>query len=82
MTIQDTMNAALVSRGMMPMDGYCTCESCNKSGLDRDDLSAAGYCRDCIEDAEGYGAYSTDRRSDEETFETRYDYVRQARVQI
>mgnify|MGYP003635557288 FL=1 len=32
------MNDALVSRGLLPVDGHCTCTHCDKYGLDRDDI--------------------------------------------
>jgi hypothetical protein len=45
------MNAALVSRGLMPMDGHCTCTHCDKSGLDRSDIHVFGrfdrVCETC-----------------------------------
>lgn len=33
-----TMNTALVSRGLLPMDGHCICGQCDIIGLDRDQM--------------------------------------------
>lgn len=69
------INKALLARGLMPMDGDCSCASCGKGGLNRDDLSASGYCTPCLDDAEGYGSASLNTTyTDGETL-TR-DYVR------
>jgi len=43
MTIHHTMNAALTSRHMMPMDDYCTCACCNQDDLWRSEMDVSGY---------------------------------------
>lgn len=39
MNARETINTALISRGLLPMDGDCTCDRCGATGLDRDQVS-------------------------------------------
>ena len=73
MTIQDTMNAALVARGLLPMDGHCTCAACGLTGLDRDQMHDRNYCKVCVEDAGRYASYEHDYVKGDDLV---YDYVR------
>lgn len=45
MSIHHTINAALISRNLPPMDGYCTCACCLDDGLFRSDMDVSGYPR-------------------------------------
>ena len=76
----DIMNEALVSRRMLPLDGYCTCAACGRSDLQRDEVDG-NYCRECLDDASNYGSDSF-REIDYETVEFVYDYVRGKRVEL
>lgn len=71
----DIMNAALVSRGMLPMDGHCFCGSCMRDDLNRDDMDGI-FCKVCIEDAKEYGKYSVQERSHTTISTGMYDYAR------
>ena len=38
--LADTINNAFASRGLLPMDGHCSCPICNRDGLNREDMMA------------------------------------------
>lgn len=79
MTAHDKINMALLSRNMLPLDGYCSCASCGLTGLDRKQMHNVTYCKICIEDAEEYRAASLNTTyTDAETLT--YDYARQEKV--
>ena len=42
MNAHATMNAALIERKMLPMDGYCVCARCGRNDLNRDDIDPRG----------------------------------------
>jgi len=48
MNAHTTINAALIARGMMPMDGFCQCERCGVAGLNRDQIMTMKEGRDHI----------------------------------
>jgi hypothetical protein len=39
MTGAQEINFALISRGLLPLDGNCTCAACGATGLTRDDMA-------------------------------------------
>jgi|GEM_PF-3511391 len=71
----DIVNAALRSRGMMPMDGHCACVHCGKDGLDRDQMHSAKYCKFCIDGVPNFRTPQDD--SQHTASHGVYDYARQ-----
>ena len=43
MTAHSIINAALISRRIMPIDGCCTCACCNDDTLFPSDMDVSGY---------------------------------------
>lgn len=39
MNAHTQINTALLARGSLPMDGYCSCPCCGREGLARDDMT-------------------------------------------
>lgn len=39
MNAHTTVNTALKSRGLLPVDGHCECAKCHRTGLNRDQLA-------------------------------------------
>lgn len=39
MTFHEAINTGLIARGLLPMDGDCTCAACELSGLDREEIA-------------------------------------------
>lgn len=74
----DIVNAALRSRGMMPMDGHCACTNCGDTGLDRDEMHSAKTCKFCVD---GLPNFRQPQDGPHQTAATGvYDYARQCEV--
>lgn len=76
MTAAALMNLALARRHMLPMDGYCSCSACNRTGLQRDDMGSLEHCRDCLADADGYASFTPEEGPHQTSASGAYDYAR------